>query len=150
MADSQHNAELNTLVIDLGRSLLQYVGEAWPWTDAASRAMQADVDELVALQTAMVQRIADLLAERNWPIDFGVYPVEYTDLHYVSLDFLLGQLIRNADELVAELREIRRRITNDPQASTLLDELEREQQFIVNKLRELAEPPQHADEEAAA
>ena len=149
MTEQQQNADLNALVIDLGRSLLQYVGEAWPWTDESSRDMQSAVDDLVARQAALVKRIVNCLAAGNWAVDLGIYPAEYTDLHYVSLDFLLAQLIHNADDLVAVIREIRRRISDDAAVAPLLSDAESDQQFIANKLRELAEPPLHEEEAAA-
>jgi len=139
MATEAHNAELNQLVIDLGRSLLQYVSEAWPWISAGEAETRSELDKLIDRQSNAVGRITALLAERGWPIEFGSYPTEYTDLHYVSLEFLLGQLVQNADELVDEIEDVIERCRDDdPEAAELLDDVLRDQQYIANKLRDLA------------
>lgn len=130
---------MNQLLIDLGRSLLQYVGEAWPWTPEDEARARETIESLVARQSDAVGRLTEFLDRRNWPIDFGLYPVEYTDLHYVSLDFLMKQLIQNADELVTEIDAVFRRCPPDSDEAYLLDGVLRDQQYIANKLRELAE-----------
>ena len=132
----QENAAINALLINLGRSLLQYVSEASPWTNAESEATRDEVYELAERQSQAVNRITEYLTAQNWPIDFGIYPTEYTDLHFVSLDFLMDQIIPNADELAVEIHETRRLI-DDPQASELLSAVETAQQSIADRLREL-------------
>jgi hypothetical protein len=139
MIDRRQNAVLNELLINLGRSLLQYVYEAWPWVSSESEAARNEVYALAERQAEAVNRLADFLTLRNWPIDFGIYPAEFTDLHYVSLTYLMGLVTRNADELVTEIHESRRLI-DDPDAASLVSGVEQEQQFIANRLRELTLP----------
>ena len=140
----QRNAELNRLLIDLGRSLLQYVGESWPWTAAGEEEARETFESLVERQQQFVGRITELLDDRTWPIDFGIYPPEYTDLHFLSLEFLLTQLVVNADALVSQIRGIRAVCDDDPVAMALLDDVQGEQQLIANHLRELATAREHA------
>jgi len=35
--------------------------------------------------------MVELLDQRGWTVDFGGYPTDYTDLHFVSLEFLLSR-----------------------------------------------------------
>lgn len=142
---TQRNAELNRLLIDLGRSLLQYVGESWPWTAYGEEAVRAEFEQLVERQAQCVGRIIELLDERTWPIDFGIYPPEYTDLHFLSLEFLLRQLVVNADELVAVVKGVQAVSQDDPVAAEMLDDVLADQQLIANKLREMATAREHAE-----
>ncbi|MFO1095562.1 MAG: hypothetical protein U0992_20005 [Planctomycetaceae bacterium] len=100
---------LNDLLIDLGRSLLQYVGESWPWASEEEAAEQTAVERMVAEQRETVLQFAALLDERGHRIAYGQYPSEYTSLHYVALDYLLDQLLDDqqylADELTAAALE---------------------------------------------
>lgn len=134
MADVQHNARLNELLIDLGRSLLQYVWESSPWTNRPelttkltnwARQQQRDVAKLVAL-----------LDERGWPIDFGVYPVEYTDLQFLSLDFLLPHLAVSQQRIVIELDEAVHTCADDPLAFKVLQEILVHEKQITEEIRE--------------
>jgi hypothetical protein len=94
---------LNDLLIDVGRSLLQYVGESWPWTSEDEEGERATVERIVAEQRATVLELATLLDERAHRTTYGQYPSEYTSLHYVALDYLLDQLVDQQQSLAAEL-----------------------------------------------
>ena len=123
MARIQHNAKLNQLVVDLGRSLLQFVGEVSPWTPANAAATRDAVARLVSQQQRDVTRLTDLLVARGCPIDFGMYPADFTDLHFVSLKSLLPRVIASQEALVAELDEAAHTCIDDPEAVMILGEV---------------------------
>jgi hypothetical protein len=123
MARIQHNAKLNQLVVDLGRSLLQFVGEVSPWTPANAVATREAVARLVRRQQADVARLTDLLVARSCPIDFGMYPSDFTDLHFLSLKSLLPRVIASQEALIAELDEAAHTCIDDPEAVTVLGEV---------------------------
>lgn len=133
------NRQMNRLLIDMGRSLLQYVGECWPWTGEEKAAERRAVAGLVRRQQRQIGRLVDFLSRRDWPIDFGSYPTEYTDLHYVALDYLLGQLIYNETELAREAELLLGEDWDEPAAVQLLGQIHAEQQSIAAELRKLAE-----------
>src|SRR5262245_44022345 len=99
MPDPQHNERLNALLIRVHRSLLQYAVECWPWTDVDAAAEQATIEGLAREQESYVARMTELLVEREWSVDFGSFP-DWSELHYVALDYLLGKLI--VDEELAQ------------------------------------------------
>ena len=138
MAAQSPNQILNRLVINLGRSMLQYLGEASPWTSGAEETKLKTVEALVARQQDAVNKITDLLMARHWLTEFGTYPTDYTDLQYLSLDYLLTQTLENAEadaKLIAASRAVM-----DPEAAAVLDEVAKTQAEIVDALRELAKP----------
>lgn len=112
---------LNDLLVDLGRSLLQYAQEAWPWTSATDSGQLRDiVQRLATEQQESVRELAEFLDANGYAVDFGVYPDEYTSLHYVSLRYLLDQLIVNAEALTQECQAAAREAMDDPDAGPLL------------------------------
>lgn len=138
MADFISNHRLNDLLIDLGRSLLQYVGESWPWTGYDEAEEQAAINTLVAEQKASVQALAELLAERGHFIEPGTYPTEYTSLHYVALDYLLSQLVEDQRELVEECAAVSGDAQDDPDAGPLLAQIADQAAAHLKTLEELA------------
>lgn len=123
MPDELVNQQLNLALIRLRRNLLQYAGECWVWASAA-RGRERDVlDKIVTDQSHAVAALSDLLLSRHHSIDFGTYPTEFTDLHYVSLDFLHGQLVAEQTRLVQDLEAIEAAVAADPQAVALLSEI---------------------------
>ena len=136
---AHRNDELNQVLVNILRSLLQYVAESWPWTeDGASPQARQKVDQLVARQRAHVERIRDLLYDRHWPIDFGMYPAEYTDLHYLALDYLLRQLAANQQALVESIERTLGECEGDDQAAAVVREIVQDERDIARELQALA------------
>ena len=133
----QHNTQLDQLLITLSRSLLQYVGEAWPWTGSHASTERQKINELVSRQQKQISRLSELLSRRNRYIDFGTYPTEYTDLHYVALDYLLSQLIENEDSLITDLEQTLQKCTDDSDAIPLLQQILSDQRASLSQLQEL-------------
>ena len=138
MAVITHDAKLNQLLVDLGRSLLQYAGESSLWSQCSTRG--GKLLEIADKQQRHVARIAELLMDRGWPIDFGTYPTEYTDLHFVSLDYLLPQVLNEQRLLVTELDEAVHTCIDDSVAVELLREILAGEREVLASLESLASP----------
>src|SRR5260370_27331365 len=105
MAHVQHNAKLNQLLIDVGRSLLQYVGHCSSWASRSEAALAAEFPSLVATQQQHVAELTELLTARRWSIDFGGFPATFTDLHFLSLKYLVKLIVTNQKAVLAELEQ---------------------------------------------
>jgi hypothetical protein len=138
MPDATMLAALNDLLINVGRSLLQYVGECWPWADANTLEERRTIERLVQKQKQQVGELANLLLEAEWPLDYGTYPTEYTDLHYVALDYLLDQLIQNQRALVQDATAVLAVCSGDPEARKLVEEIRDVQESIAGELESFA------------
>ncbi len=136
MPDSQFQ-KLNALLVDLGRSLLQYSREASLWTDANSTVLHSEVESLAERQSQLVADIADWLNQHGWPVDFGVYPAAYTDLHYVSLAHLMDEIVSNARQITAAVEAVRQQFATRSEMSDLLDHILAEQKAITALLHQL-------------
>ena len=68
----EQNELLNDVLIVICRSLLQYAGQAWPWSSDGADALQNAVNELIADQGTRVEILSSFLDSRGYIIDFGV------------------------------------------------------------------------------
>jgi len=132
----QQNDVLNQVLVVMGRSLLQYSVDCWPWTGSGEAALRAAIQALLPAQTERVRRLAILLDERGWTIDFGVFP-DYTGLHFLSLDFVLVHLVENERAVVKEIELALPKCVGDAKGSTLLAELLEGERATLAKLEEL-------------
>ena len=128
------NAKLNDMVINLGRSLLQYLNESWLWTTDESAAQT--IQEMAARQKEHTAALVNLLESMDHDVDHGTYPTEYTDLHYLSLDFVIGQLINNQESIVSSLKSIHRSALSS-EGGDLIDRIQSGEQAILESLQAL-------------
>ena len=131
-----HNAKVNDLVIDLSHSLLQYAADTGVWSD--SEASRQTLEKAAAQQRRDVGRLIDLLTERGWPIDSGTYPTDFTDLQFLSLEYLLPRIIEDQQGLVEELEEAVHTCIDDAAAVALLREALENERHIAAELRALS------------
>lgn len=120
--------------------MLQYVGESWPWTRFDAASERETITRLVARQQEHVARLTSLLSERRWKIDFGTYPTDYTDLHFVALEYLLAQLVESGRAFAAELERTAATL-KDEQAASLVTSILADEREIVSQLQQLANGP---------
>lgn len=142
MSNSNANLLLNDLLIELHRSLLQYLAEAWPWISEESSDLKGAVLNAAEHQREDVGRIVHFLRERNHPVDFGMYPAEYTSLHYVSLEFLLTQIRDHQQSLVQWIEVLQgdRALQVDAPALMLVREIAASERTALDRIQKVELP----------
>lgn len=139
MTNPSTESTVNDALIGLSRSFLQYVAESWPWVDADHQQIADQVQTLAARQRQDVGDLVQLLMQRDWVIDFGTFPTEYTDLHFISLSTLLTWLqngqSRIADRLAAAVQALRE--AGDEEATGLLEAIAMRQNDLSAAMKEL-------------
>jgi hypothetical protein len=86
------------------RSLLQFVGEAYPWTRPDEHKALEQLRKVIAEEEQAAVRLTGFLQRRHIPVPYpGSYPFSYTSLFFVSLDFLLPPLLEEQRKTIAEL-----------------------------------------------
>jgi hypothetical protein len=135
MADS--NDALNRILVRLYRSLLQYMGESWPWTGVDEEREQQVIEQLVREQKAQVATLVDLLNERGHAIDFGQYP-DNSEYHYVALDFVLERIIRDEQAVLAAVQQAKSECDGDATGLSFLEQVELSERTIIERLMALA------------
>jgi hypothetical protein len=142
MTDSNSSDVLNHVLARLYRSLMQYAVDCWPWstatdTEAAEVPEQKIIEQMTLRQQEFVSRLTDLIMRRGGVVDFGSFP-DNSELHYVSLDYLLGKLIADEQDLVAELKTALSAMGHDAEATALVSELLAVETQNVARLSELS------------
>src|SRR5437588_3885407 len=97
---------LQELVRKEGRSLLQYVSESFPWTthqNAHALAILLDMAQEEQRGAGAIVKL--LLKNRVRPPYLGAYPMSFTTINYMSLDFLVPYLIDFEKRRIAELEK---------------------------------------------
>jgi len=117
---STHRA-LNRLLTVVERSLPSYLHYARPWTHAGDEAAVTALARIVQHQQQMAERIGAAILDIG-PIDLGEYPIEFYDLHDLSLDFLLGRLVHYQKGDVARAQQIVSELQHDRAAAALAEE----------------------------
>jgi hypothetical protein len=137
MAEAVSSSQINDLLIQIGRSLLQYVGESWPWSASGAEETRHTLQRLVDEQRESVAALVRLLVDRGEIIDFGTYPTEYTSLHYVAVDFLLDKLVQNQEMVVRASDSLAREAANDPDTAETLRDIAARARKHLDELRRL-------------
>lgn len=131
-AMSEVNHRLNDLVVEIGRSFLQYVGENSPWTLTKDAERRQVLTGLVKQQSQSVARLVELLDSDGHTIEFGSYPTEYTDKQFLSLDYLQRDMLENQKGVVDLLRSTRDGVECEDLAAQLDAILESETQVLAS------------------
>jgi hypothetical protein len=145
----QQNEVLNQVVIAVGRSLLQYSGAAWPWTGSSSTVSRAAVEALIGEQAEHIRQLAELLDSRGWTTDFGVFP-DFTDLHYLSLKYVLPHLVENERAVIGQIEAAVSRCAGDEEAVKLLSEIGVGERSILARLDDFSRSAPAAASQSAA
>ena len=122
MNATETNSTLNRLRIIHTRSFAAYVYYAAPWIRKGFHGA-ADVLEVMGSE---VERIADHLGEmilaNSGEIIAGEFPIEFTGLHDLSVDYLLGVIIDHQEKDIAAIQECVNQLDANPLGQALAEE----------------------------
>ena len=123
MTEAETNRLLSQLLALEYRSLPMYLGDATPWTHPGDEKATATIANIRIDQQAAVQRIATLILDRAGVVDPGDYPMEFTDTHFLSLDYLVKELIGYQKVLIKVIEGIVARFGADREAVEVAQEV---------------------------
>jgi hypothetical protein len=87
-----------------GRSLMQYVRDAFPWGTAEEQAALAEINAMIESEQQAAAGLARLLTRQHAALPYvGPYPMNFTDVNYISLDHLRPLLIEHQKRSIAHL-----------------------------------------------
>jgi hypothetical protein len=87
-----------------GRSFLQYVRDAYPWTTPAGHELLGRLQQIIDEERDGAAALSDFLRRnRETPGYLGPYPMSYTRMNFVALDRLLPLLVEEQRRGVARL-----------------------------------------------
>jgi hypothetical protein len=86
------------------RSLLQYCREASPYTSVTDRSVRDAMLRIANEESAALEAFGELLERRRVPLPcLGSYPMNFTDLNFVSVRYFIPRLIVEQKQDLAKL-----------------------------------------------
>lgn len=114
---------LNDLLVSIHRGLLQYAAEAWPWTDAHAGDVREQIILAAEKQRESVRDLAVYLDRHGHAVAWGQFPVAFTSLHFVSLEFLKDRIVSGQQKIIDKCRRVAEAVAEDARAAKLVDSL---------------------------
>ena len=132
---------LNRLLRIIYRSLPMYLVNTSPWTSQSDARAEAVLKQLVADAKRYSQKIAETILDRNGVIEMGSFPIEYADVHDLSLDFLIGEVIEAQSRDVVAIQRVVDALARDRAAKALAEEVLGNAKGHLESLEELNHAP---------
>jgi hypothetical protein len=131
---------LNRLLTILYRSLPMYLDYACPWTRRGDEKALATLRNIVTDQKQLSTRVAQAVMEIG-PTEIGEFPIEFLDMHDLSLDFLVKKLIEYQKKDIAALEQCAADLSAERKAAALAEEAMGAARGHLESLEELASQP---------
>ncbi len=138
MTSTDTNDILNRIQVLHARSLPMYLGYAKPdrlWKCPKAAAL---LEQIVADHQRTVDRLATLILENHGVVDSGKFPMSFTGLHDLSVEYLLKQLIDRQKRFIAVIDKLAGMLTLAPYAQAAAREAVGEAKGHLENLEELA------------
>lgn len=141
MPSTETTDMLNRVLAILERSFPQYLRFARPYIPPGREDVMRTIEEIVAGQDALAERVSDTVFEAGDLPDDGKFPIEFTDTHDLSIDFLVGQAIECQKQDIADLKECVDALRLSPAAQMLAEEALGQAKGHLELLEELSRHP---------
>jgi hypothetical protein len=92
---------LNRLLVLHERSLPMYLSYAPPNRLENHPQAKAVLDQIVEDQRRTIDRLATIVLDSGGTVDYGEFPMAFTSLHDLSLEYLLKLLVERQTKFVA-------------------------------------------------
>lgn len=113
---------LNRVLSLLHRSFAAYLSSASPWTRPQDQPAVEELRHLVEDQQRLAARVADMVLDFGERIELGEFPMEFTGKNFLSLDFVLRELIRYQHHDIDALERAAQQLVDVPAARMLVEE----------------------------
>jgi len=113
---------LNRVLSILQRSFPQYLRYARPYIPQGREDVMPAIDQIVAGQDALAERVSQYVFDSGGTPDPGKFPIELTDMHDLGIDFLLREAIDYQKRDITDLESYADEIRLSPSAQSLAAE----------------------------
>jgi hypothetical protein len=137
MSDQASLQILSDLLNQVRYSLLQYIGESWPWTGNEDQSRQDAFVGLVRRQQFSAERLASFLLDRRAVVSSSNYPHDCSELHFVTLDYAKKRLIEDTSSIVSALKSAAASLADDPEALRLVEQLASDEEQTLAALKSI-------------
>jgi bacterioferritin (cytochrome b1) len=115
---------LNRLLQIHYRSFAQYLRYARPHAPAGSEVKMQVIDHIAEDQQVMAERIIGVLRGAAETPNLGNFPMEFTDVHDLSIEYAILEAIRYQRHDLRAIQECVRALKDSPAAMALAEEAE--------------------------
>lgn len=141
MSETKTTILLEQLLVVLVRSFPAYLEFARPYSTQQEERLLTTLDQVVADQEHLAERIGQAMRAAGHPARLGEFPMEYTDLHDLSADYIVLMAIEYQKQDIAELERICDDLRMAPMALALAEEALGMAKGHLETLQELARQP---------
>ena len=113
---------LHRVLTILERSFPQYLRYARPYIPPGRENVMQTIHEIAAGQDALAERVTQQIFESGVLPDHGDFPIEFTDTHDLSIDFLVNEAVDCMTQDLADLRRYVDTLRLAPAAQSLAAE----------------------------
>ncbi|QDS98711.1 hypothetical protein [Adhaeretor mobilis] len=113
---------LNRLLAIQCRSFPQYLQWSRPYVPRGREEIMETILTIVADQDAIADRISHMLQESNGWTRTGDFPMEFTDLHDLNIDFLLNAAVNYQEQDVEIIDSLVQQLSTSPAAKAVAEE----------------------------
>ncbi len=131
-------ASLNRLSVAHHRSLPVYLQYAPPWINRDAEEVKLVLEQIVSDQEATVDRVSTMIQDAGEDVDPGEFPIEFTGLHDLSLDYLLSRMVKGQREIVSVCEQAVSELAADALAQAVAQEAVGAAKAHLDSLLELA------------
>ncbi len=131
------NAVLNRLRVIHNRSLPAYLSYAVPWSHSGAETAAETLAQVAGDHKTMVDRLGELILENGGVTEPGSFPIAFTSLHFLSVDFLVQKLIETQQRLIQEIDDCVQKLHLSPSSQAVAQEALGEAKGHLESLKEL-------------
>ena len=129
-------ALLQKLLNRTARSLLSYVFGSHPWVSYRLENLWQVIEEIASRHREWSVRLSEEIIRRDGIPDPGSFPTEYARYNDLAIEFLAPKILEELEETYAIVRQSLTGCHNDPELTTMLQQLENELRTEIESLQQ--------------
>ena len=115
-------SSLNRLSVAHSRSLTVYLQYAPPWLEKGHEEVTTVLEQIVRDQEATVDRIGTMIQSAGEDVDPGKFPISFTGLHDLSIEYLVSLMIEGQREIISISEQAVSELAADAMAQAVAQE----------------------------
>jgi hypothetical protein len=136
---SQTCSSLNRLSVAHSRSLTVYLQYAPPWLEKGHEEVMTVLEQIVRDQEATVDRIGTMIQSAGEDVDPGKFPISFTGLHDLSIEYLVSLMIEGQREIISISEQAVSELAADAMAQAVAQEAVGTAKAHLDSLLEIAD-----------
>ena len=122
MIQPSSTAALNRLLAIVVRSFPQYMQYSRPYVPPGRDNVVETLGAIATDQNGLADRISRLLIDADAPLRTGEFPMEFTDMHDLGIDYLINAAIAYQQQDIEAIGRLVEDLQSAPAAKSLAEE----------------------------